>query len=201
MRWVNDNLSHFCLYLQQFLRTKNNVIMKKKEGRHEVDQVTVVDRGIWSFYEWAVIFAPIAIMLSHWYIFYVFSNNPHELMKYSEANEICIAWIYSVLYLYVPLMLLPASYLFRWCNLFRIPFIYFIFINVERSYYGSWFCTNEMIDTHYILIYCIIMVYLFEIFEIILKNLSDLLTVANKLKVGVFSWIREKFNKGKGGIV
>lgn len=175
--------------------------MKKKEGRHGVDQVTVVDRGIWSFYEWAVIFAPIAIMLSHWYIFYVFSNNPHELMKYSEANEICIAWIYSVLYLYVPLMLLPASYLFRWCNLFRIPFIYFIFINVERSYYGSWFCTNEMIDTHYILIYCIIMVYLFEIFEIILKNLSDLLVVANRLKVCVFSWIRKKFNKGKGGVV
>ena len=169
--------------------------MKKKEGRHGVDQVTVVDRGIWSFYEWAVIFAPIAIMLSHWYIFYVFSNNPHELMMYSEANEICIAWIYSVLYLYVPLMLLPASYLFRWCNLFRIPFIYFIFINVERWYYGSWFCTNEMIDTHYILIYCIIMVYLFEIFEIILKNLSELIVLANKLKIGMCSWIRSKFNK------
>lgn len=171
--------------------------MKKKEGRHGVDQVTVVDRGIWSFYEWAVIFAPIAIMLSHWYIFYVFSNNPHELMRYSEANEICIAWIYSILYLYVPLMLLPASYLFRWCNLFRIPFVYFIFINVERWYYGSWFCTNEMIDTHYILIYCIIMIYLFEIFELFLKNLPDLIAFVGKLVVGVCSLVKKKPTKDK----
>ena len=103
-------------------------------------------------------------------LFYVFSKNTQEVMKYSESNEICIAWIYSILYLYVPLMILPASYFFKWCSLFRIPFAYFLFINVERVYYGSWFCTNEMIDTHYVLIYCIMMMYAFELVELLVKR-------------------------------
>lgn len=135
---------------------------------------TICERRIWKFYEWAVILAPIMLMLSHWYIFYVFSQNNHELLQYSSANEICIVWIYTILYLYVPLMILPASYFFRWCSLFRIPFIYFIFINVERWYYGSWFCTNEMVDTHYILIYCIMCIYAVELTGLALKHSKEL---------------------------
>lgn len=142
---------------------------ESKEEREKCRKPTVCERRIWKFYEWAVVLAPIMLMLSHWYIFYVFSQNNHELLEYSEANEVCIAWIYTILYLYVPLMLLPASYFFRWCNLFRVPFVYFIFINVERWYYGAWFCTNEMVDTHYILIGCIICIYAVEIVGLILK--------------------------------
>lgn len=140
--------------------------LKKKDSR----MPTFNERIIWKFYEWAVIIAPIILMLSHWYVFYIFSQNTQELLQYSAPNEVCIAWIYTILYLYVPLMLLPASYFFRWCNLFRVPFIYFIFINVERVYYGSWFCTNAMIDTHYILIYCILCIYGMELLGIVLKN-------------------------------
>lgn len=140
-----------------------------EESDNDSSMPTASERTIWTFYQWAVIFAPIVLMLSHWYIFYVFSQNNYELMHYSPANEVCIAWIYTILYLYVPIMLLPASYFFRWCNLFRVPFIYFIFINVERIYYGSWFCTNEMIDTHYILIYCIICIYGMELVGLVLK--------------------------------
>ena len=111
-------------------------------------------------------------MLSHWCIFYVFSQNTQELMKYSDQNEICIAWIYVFLFLVLPLITLPASFLYGWCNFLRIPFVYFIFINVERWYYGSWFCTNEMVDTHYILIYCIICIYIMELIGLCLKHLK-----------------------------
>lgn len=159
----------------------------------KVNVPTICDRRIWTFYEWAVIFAPIVLMLSHWYIFYVFSQNKHELMRYSDENEICIAWIYSILYLYVPLMVLPASYFFKWCNLFRIPFIYFIFINVERVYYGSWFCTNEMIDTHYILIYCIIMIYAFELVELFLVKFSNIVKFGKSCIIFLFSLLRHLF--------
>lgn len=140
-----------------------------KESENDSSMPTASERTIWTFYQWAVVFAPIVLMLSHWYIFYVFSQNNCELLHYSPANEVCIAWIYTILYLYVPIMLVPASYFFRWCNLFRVPFIYFIFINVERIYYGSWFCTNEMVDTHYILIYCIICIYAMELVSLVLK--------------------------------
>lgn len=143
--------------------------MKQKESTSDRNMPTVMERRIWKFYEWAVVLAPLALMLSHWYIFYWFSQNTHELMKYSEVNEPCIAWIYFVLYLYVPLMLLPASYFFRWCGIFRIPFVYILCINVERWYYGDWFCTNEMIDTHWFLIYCTIGAYVVNIMYLIGK--------------------------------
>lgn len=149
--------------------------MKKDEDSKGSGMPTQVERYIWKFYEWAAILAPIALMLTHWWIFYGFSLNAHEVLEYPEANEPCIAWLYSIVFLYVPLMLLPANYFFRWCNLFRIPFVYFLFINVERWYYGSWFCTNEMIDTHYILIYCIMTVYVFELTELALRNCKGII--------------------------
>ena len=171
--------------------------MEKKEGKsiddedgQQSSQVTLCDRGIWCFYKWGVIVAPLALMFSHWYIFYVFSQNPHELMKYSEANEICIAWIYSILYLYVPLMLLPASYFFKKCDMFRIPFVYFIFINMERLQYGSWFCTNEMVNTHFVLIKCIIGIYGFETLGMFLKNLSNIYRIGKNCIV--FAWVFSK---------
>lgn len=143
--------------------------MEKVKDQSKVGSLIVCKRSIWKFYEWAVVIAPLILMLSHWYIFYVFSQNNYELLKYSSVNEICIAWIYSILYLYVPLMILPASYFFKWNNFFRIPFVYFIFINIERIYYSAWFCTNEMVDTHYFLIYCIICMYGIEILGMIFK--------------------------------
>lgn len=148
--------------------------MKEDKNNEESGMPTLCERRIWKFYEWAVILAPIVLMVSHWYIFYMFSQNKHELMHYSDENEICIAWMYTVLYLYIPLMILPATYFFKWCNLFRVPFVYFIFINVERWYYGSWFCTNEMVGTHYVLIYCICGIYAMELIEIFLSNLSNI---------------------------
>lgn len=169
---------------------------KNKQSKNDGSNApTLCERTIWKFYEWAVIVAPILLMLSHWYIFYVFSQNSHELMHYSDANEICIAWIYTTIYLYVPLLILPASYFFKWCNLFRIPFVYFIFINVERWYYGCWFCTNEMIDTHYILIYCIIMLYAFELTEIFLRDLSYILRFGKKWTRIICLSIRKRVRK------
>lgn len=150
------------------------------------------ERNIWKFYEWAVILAPIALMLSHWWIFYGFSQNTHEVMHYPAVNEPCIAWLYSIVYLYVPLMILPASYFFKWCNLFRIPFVYFLFINVERLYYGSWFCTNEMIDTHYILIYCIVCIYIFELTELALRKYKRIIAFAKELYKKLFRKTKEE---------
>lgn len=148
--------------------------MKEEDFKKDSSMPTATEKRIWKFYEWAVVLAPLALMLSHWYIFYGFSQNTHELMKYSEVNEPCIAWIYFVLYLYVPLMLLPASYFFRWCGIFRIPFAYILCINIERWYYGDWFCTNEMVGTHWFLIYCTIGAYVVNIIYLIGKYGKDL---------------------------
>ena len=169
----------------------------KKESRNGSGMPTSGERIIGKLYEYAVVLAPIVVMLSHWCIFYVFSQNTHEVLSYPKENEVCIAWIYSILYLYVPLMILPASYFFRWCNLFRIPFVYFIFINVERWYYGSWFCTNEMIDTHYILIYCIICIYIMELIELALRNRMKIIAFVKMSFHVARRWLKKKFGKRK----
>lgn len=124
---------------------------------------TQSERIIWKLYEYGAMVLPALIMLGHWYVFYLFSLNTHEVLDYPKVNEFCIAWLYTSTYLIIPLVFLPATFLFRMCNLFRVPFVHFIFINVERLYYGSWFCTNEMIDSHYILIYCTICIYIVEL--------------------------------------
>ena len=129
----------------------------------ESSMPTYDERIIWKLYKWGAMVIPLVIMLSHWYIFYVFSQNTHEVLDYPEANTVCIAWIYACLYLGMPLIFLPATYLYRRCDLFRIPFVYFIFINVERWYYDSYFCTNEMVDSHYLLIYCTLCIYAMEL--------------------------------------
>ena len=170
-------------------------VSKTSSKNDEAKMSTLCERRIWKFYEFAVILAPIAIMLSHWYIFYVFSQNSHELMHYSDENEPCIAWIYCVLYLYIPLMILPATYFFKWCNLWRIPFVYFIFINVERWEYGSWFCTNEMIKTHTVLIKCIMGIYAFELVEIFLSSLNSIKAYFRGLRRSIsirIRWQRRK---------
>lgn len=156
----------------------------EEEDRHSMP--TQGERLIWKLYEWGAILLPLAIMLSHWYIFYVFSLNTHEVLAYPEANEICIAWIYTLIYLIIPLAFLPATFLFRWCNLFRVPFVYFIFINVERLYYGSWFCTNEMIDSHYILIYCTMCIYVVELIGVWWRYRNEL---PNRMKVSLITLI------------
>lgn len=155
---------------------------------------TLGERKIYKFYDWASIIAPIFLMVTHWGIFFVFSRNTQELMQYSKANEVCIIWMYFIMFLFSPMMLIPANYFFRWCSLFRIPFFYFIFISIERLYYGSWFCTNEMVGTHYVLIYCIMAVYAFDLIELYLRHRK----VVNRWICNVFRKLKDFFHCDDG---
>lgn len=120
------------------------MVDESEQGRHFP---SLFDRSIWKFYEWGVVLAPVIIMLSHWYIFYVFSKNTQEVMKYPESNEICIAWIYSILYLYVPLMILPASYFFQVVQSVQDTICVFPFHQCRKSV--LWFLVlHERNDRH-----------------------------------------------------
>ena len=61
----------------QHLRINRNKTRKgdfsMKEGENGSSTPTANERTIWIFYQWAAIVAPIVLMFSHWYIFYVFS--------------------------------------------------------------------------------------------------------------------------------
>lgn len=146
------------------------------EDEKEVSMPTSSELSIHNFYKWVAMLLPFIVMVSHWIIFYVFSQNNLEVMKYPEVNEYCIAWLFIVPTILM-LVLAPATYLYRRCNLFRIPFIYFICTIIERWYYGSWFCTNAMIDTHYILIYYTIGMYVILLTKLGLKYRVAPLTI------------------------
>lgn len=73
--------------------------MKKSKSDVSSGAPTFCELSIWKFYQWAAIVFPIVLMVSHWGIFYVFSLNTQEVLHYPEANEICIAWIYTFLFM------------------------------------------------------------------------------------------------------
>lgn len=135
---------------------KNTRLMNKKEP-------APLDRGIFWWYEWALKYVPLVIMLGHWYGVFDFHSNPREIMVSIKENEACIAYLYCMTYIFPVVMLLPASYFYQLYWIWRIPFVYVIGVNVVRIFYGSWFITNEMYDADVILIIltCVLYVYAF----------------------------------------
>lgn len=89
------------------------MVAKQSKDKKKNDSKTIVSVfGIWKYYQWAILIFPMLLMVSHWCIFYVFSQNTQELLQYSDQNVICIAWIYVFLFLVLPLITLPASFLY-----------------------------------------------------------------------------------------
>lgn len=124
---------------------------------------SVLDRGIFWFYEWALKYVPLAIMLAHWYGVFDFHSNPREILVCIKENESCIAYLYCMTYVFPVVMMMPASYFYQLCWVYRIPFLYAVGVNAIRLFYGSWFITNEMYDADVILIVTICMLYVYAL--------------------------------------
>lgn len=118
-----------------------------------------LDKRIFWFYEWSLKYVPIVIMLAHWYGVFDFHSNPREILVCVQENESCIACLYGMTYVFPLLMMLPASYFYQLCWIWRIPFTYLIGVNVIRLFYGSWLITNEMYEVDVILIIFTIALY------------------------------------------
>lgn len=69
----------------------------------------------------------------------------------------CIIWIYILAYIYMPLSMIPVSFFFRYCWIYRIPFFYFFGINAIRLYYQHWLITPEQLGRA-----CIANIYYFD---------------------------------------
>lgn len=98
-----------------------------------------LNRSIFFFYEKALRYVPILLMLCHWYGVYSFHDNPREIVIDIRENEECIAYLYFMLYIFPVVFMLPASHFFKLCWIWRIPFVYIIGTNAIRIYYRSWF--------------------------------------------------------------
>lgn len=107
-----------------------------------------------------------SMMLSHWYGVWDYSHYPQAVVVSTADNGHCIVWLYFLSYIYMPLAMLPVSYFFHYCWLFRVPFVYFIGINAIRAYYRHWLITPDMIEGHHILIVFILFLYAYGFVKI-----------------------------------
>lgn len=85
----------------------------------------LLDRGIFKLYEIGVKWMPIPLMLGHWYGVWDYSRYSRPIILDTDMNGNCVIWLYILAYVYMPLAMLPASYFYKYCWMFRIPFLYF----------------------------------------------------------------------------
>lgn len=140
------------------------------EEERAVVRQELLNRRIFKFYEQLSKWAPILLMLGHWYGVYDYSHYPRPTIVDTDDNGNCIIWLYFLSYIYMPMAMIPVSYFFRWCWIFRIPFYYFIGINVIRLVYQHWLVTPEQLTAHYVLIGLTTITYIYGIATIIIKG-------------------------------
>lgn len=76
---------------------------------------STLNRSIFFFYEKALRYVPILLMLCHWYGVYNFHDNPREIVLDIRENEECIAYLYFMVYVFPVVFMLPASHFFKLC--------------------------------------------------------------------------------------
>lgn len=126
----------------------------------------LVSRKIWKFYELLAKWAPIPLMLWHWYGVWDYGHYPRPAILDTDNNGGCIIWIYFLAYIYMPLCMIPVSFFFKYCWIFRIPFFYFIGINAIRLYYQHWLITPDQLETHHVFIIFTLILYAYGFIKI-----------------------------------
>ena len=147
---------------------------KEEEPLSEEERAFVMEgllsRKIWRFYELLSKWAPILLMLGHWYGVWDYGHYPRPTITDTAYNGNCIIWIYVMAYIYMPLSMIPVSFFFRYCWIYRIPFFYFFGINAIRLYYHHWLITPEQLEMHHVFIIFTLMLYAYGFIKIALSR-------------------------------
>lgn len=149
--------------------------MKSKESTLTEDERRAVrsellNRKIYKFYETLSKWAPIPVMLGHWYGVLDYGCHPRPVILDTDDNGYCVIWLYVLAYVYMPLMMIPVSYFFHYCWIYRIPFFYFFGINAIRLYYQSWMIRPEQLAMHHIFIIFTLILYAYGFIKIVVEH-------------------------------
>lgn len=102
---------------------------------------TLAEKLFW-FYRIGVRAIPIFLMISHWFGVYWFHHNSASMGLDLNENSVLIASVYALAYIVLPAVLLPASFLFRFSWVWRIPFLYLAGVILIRLGHGT-LCISE----------------------------------------------------------
>nr|DAX03626.1 MAG TPA: hypothetical protein [Caudoviricetes sp.] len=130
----------------------------------------LLNRKIYRFYELLAKWAPIPLMLGHWYGVWDYGNYTRPVILDTDNNGYCIIWIYILSYIYMPLCMIPVSFFFHYCWIYRIPFFYFIRINAIRIYYQHWLITPEQLPMHHVFIIFTLILYAYGFIKIAFQS-------------------------------
>lgn len=130
----------------------------------------ILNRRIFKFYELLSKWAPIPLMLGHWYGVIDYGCYPRPVILDTGDNGNCVIWLYVLAYVYMPLAMIPVSFFYHYCWIFRIPFLYFFGINAIRLYYQSWMIRPNQIEAHHILIIFTLILYVYGFIKIAVQS-------------------------------
>lgn len=151
------------------MTTKDRASALSDEERTFVRQ-GILNRKIFKFYELLSKWAPIPLMLGHWYGVMDYGNYPRPVILDTGDNGNCVIWLYVLAYIYMPLTMIPVSFFFHYCWIFRIPFLYFFGVNAIRLYYQSWMIRPNQIEAHHILIIFTLILYMYGFIKIAIQS-------------------------------
>ncbi len=117
----------------------------------------LVNKRIFLFYRWGMRIVPILLMLVHWLYAYCVRN----IWEYDNLDmpATLIAPMYAMTYIFPLAFMLPASYFFKFCDIWRVPFAYLIGVNLLHAWYASFVCTPQIAEHCRILIYAVLAMY------------------------------------------
>lgn len=102
---------------------------------------TLAEKLFW-FYRIGIRAIPIFLMISHWFGVHWFHHNAAPIGLNLNENAVLIVSVYALAYIVLPAVLLPASFLFKFGWVWRIPFLYLAGVILIRLGYGT-LCISE----------------------------------------------------------
>lgn len=81
---------------------------------------TLAEKLFW-FYRIGIRAIPILLMVLHWFGVYWFHHNTASMGLDLNENAVLVASVYVLAYVVLPAVLLPASFLFKFGWVWRIP--------------------------------------------------------------------------------
>ena len=122
---------------------------------------------------------------------------PRPTITDTAYNGNCIIWIYFLAYIYMPLCMLPVSFFFRYCWIFRIPFLYFFGINAIRLYYQHWLITPEQLEMHHVFIIFTLILYAYGFIKIAITRSKCRIPDVSEWRMRIFGRRRDSFGRGE----
>lgn len=116
-----------------------------------------VSKRIFLFYRWGLRIVPILLMLAHWTYVGISSHLPEAHI--SVGTGFHLIPLYVMAYVFPIMFMLPASYFFKFCFIWRVPFLYLGGVNALHIYNATLVCTPQMAGQCKILVCATLAIY------------------------------------------